>query len=170
MTMCCTLYPRSILRYGAALAIPQLFMNEKETAKHFPLVNRVMALLRETAYFIFQSTKPDTIGNEHGIYIKSMIPSTILWTTKAMFFVSRSGVALSFSPSGWAAYVLDKFSYFTNPDGIYKEDGGILDVYDLDDLLDNLMVHWVGGSVTGSLRIYLQTTNPFTSNLIWVER
>lgn len=64
------------------------------------------------------------------------------------------GVALSQSPSGLAAYILEKFSTWTDASKIDREDGGLLEKFTLDELLDNLMLYWVTNSVTSSMRLY----------------
>lgn len=58
------------------------------------------------------------------------------------------------SPVGLAAYLLEKFSTWTNPDYKFRSDGGLLEKYTLDELLDNVMLYWVTNSLTTSVRIY----------------
>lgn len=60
------------------------------------------------------------------------------------------------SPAGLAAYILEKFSTWTNPDYRYREDGGLQEKFTLDELLDNVMVYWVTKSITTSQRIYAE--------------
>lgn len=81
--------------------------------------------IRETGYFHIQATKPDTIG-----------------------------VGLTHSPLGLAAYILEKFSVATNRSWIDREDGGILEKFTMDELLDNIMVYWVTGSISSAGRLY----------------
>ncbi|XP_018429510.1 PREDICTED: epoxide hydrolase 1-like [Nanorana parkeri] len=85
----------------------------------------VYAVLRESGYLHIQATKPDTVGS-----------------------------ALNDSPAGLAAYILEKFSTWTNPDYRALEDGGLDRKYSLDDLLTNVMIYWVSGSITSSMRFY----------------
>ncbi len=61
---------------------------------------------------------------------------------------------MSQSPSGLAAYILEKFSTWTNETYIERADGGLTQRFSLDELLDNIMVYWVSGSITSSMRIY----------------
>lgn len=82
-------------------------------------------------YLHIQATKPDTVG-----------------------------VALTHSPLGLAAYVLEKFSTWTNRSYISKGDGGLLEKFTLDELLDNVMVYWVTGSITTSQRLYSESVGP----------
>ncbi|XP_018429512.1 PREDICTED: epoxide hydrolase 1-like [Nanorana parkeri] len=83
----------------------------------------VYAVLRESGYLHIQATKPDTVGS-----------------------------SLNDSPAGLAAYILEKFSTWTNPDYRALEDGGLDRKYSLDDLLTNVMIYWVSGSITSSMR------------------
>ena len=55
------------------------------------------------------------------------------------------GIALSDSPIGLAAYILEKFSFWTNFDNLDKPDGGLLSQdfpISRDRLLDNLSYYW----------------------------
>ena len=67
------------------------------------------------------------------------------------------GAALLDSPAGLAAYILEKFSSWTNYANIDKPDGGLTEVFTLDDLLTNVMVYWVSGSIITSQRLYKET-------------
>ncbi|OXA58423.1 juvenile hormone epoxide hydrolase 1 [Folsomia candida] len=141
MTMCFSNHPRSILKFGLASVVPQLFMDDDEIIQHVPLYRFLFHLLRETGYFHLQATKPDTIG-----------------------------VALSHSPSGYAAYFLEKYSFWTNATWLHLDDGGISSRFNLDELLDSLMVHWVGQSITTGMRIYREIFNVLTSNQFALDR
>ncbi|XP_044140776.1 epoxide hydrolase 1-like [Bufo gargarizans] len=85
----------------------------------------VYALLRESGYLHIQATKPDTVGS-----------------------------ALNDSPAGLGAYILEKFSTWTDPDFRKLEDGGLQRKYTMDDLLTNVMIYWTTGSITSSMRFY----------------
>lgn len=67
------------------------------------------------------------------------------------------GVGLNNSPAGLAAYILEKFSTWTNPEYRFREDGGLLEKYTIDELLDNVMVYWVTKSITTSQRLYAES-------------
>lgn len=54
---------------------------------------------------------------------------------------------------GLAAYILEKFSTWSNTDYKYLPDGGLSN-YNMDELLDNVMIYWVTGSITTSMRLY----------------
>ncbi|WP_299054644.1 epoxide hydrolase family protein [uncultured Nocardioides sp.] len=55
------------------------------------------------------------------------------------------------SPAGLAAWVLEKFHGWSD-----LGDGGLLDAYDVDDLVTNLMLYWVTGRAPSAARIYLE--------------
>jgi len=141
MTMCMSLHPRSLLKFGPALALPQLFLDAQDEAQFSPLLRFITNHIRETGYIHLQATKPETVG-----------------------------IALSYSPSGFAAYILEKFSFWSDENLLAKENGGILPLYDLDSLLDNVMVHWFGKSTTTSMRLYSETLNPLTSTQLSLDR
>lgn len=83
----------------------------------------------EGGYYHIQSTKPDTIG-----------------------------AALTDSPVGLVAWILEKFSTWTNKANVNAQDGGLLPSPDckwtLDELLTNVMIYWVTSNVTASMRYY----------------
>jgi len=81
--------------------------------------------LEESGYAHIQSTKPDTVG-----------------------------VALNNDPAGLAAYILEKFSTWTNEGYRDRTDGGLTDKFTMDRLLTNVMMYWVTGSITTSQRLY----------------
>lgn len=66
------------------------------------------------------------------------------------------GVALNDSPVGLAAYILEKFSGWTDPENKHLSDGG-LSKYNTNELLDNVMIYWLTGSITTSMRLYSET-------------
>ena len=68
-----------------------------------------------------------------------------------------SGHALTDSPVGLAAYIIEKFSVWTNYDWIDLDDGGLDGYWSKDDLLNNVMIYWVSGCITSSLRLYKET-------------
>lgn len=88
--------------------------------------NDLSLLLRESGYFHLQATKPDTVG-----------------------------VALSSSPLGLAAYIMEKFSTWTSPSLTGLPDGGLpaLNIT-TDKMLTNVMVYWVTNTITSSMRFY----------------
>ena len=83
-------------------------------------------LLQESGYMHLQGTKPDTVG-----------------------------MALSCSPLGLAAYIMEKFSTWTNAAWREMADGG-LDKHPInkDRMLTNIMLYWLSNSITSSMRYY----------------
>lgn len=63
------------------------------------------------------------------------------------------------SPVGLAAYILEKFTTGTNKTWQLREDGGLLEYFTYDDLLDNIMFYWITQSATTSFRLYSETFN-----------
>jgi pimeloyl-ACP methyl ester carboxylesterase len=61
------------------------------------------------------------------------------------------GYALTDSPIGQAAWILEKFWAWTDCDG------DPLNVLDRDELLDNVMLYWVTGSAASSARLYWES-------------
>ncbi|XP_047356649.1 juvenile hormone epoxide hydrolase 1-like [Vespa velutina] len=106
---------------------PSLIVNKQYEHKVYPLTNYFYGLMEETGYLHLQATKPDTIG-----------------------------LVLTNSPISLAGYILEKFSTGTNPEYRIKEDGGLLEKFTLDELLDNIMIYWVTDSITTSARIYAE--------------
>jgi len=103
-------------------------MDEKLEKYWYPLMNFYGDLLLEMGYLHIQGTKPDTVG-----------------------------VALNSSPLGLAAYILEKFSTWTDRANRDKGDGGLLQAdfpIDLDKMLDNICIYWFTGSITTSMRFY----------------
>ncbi|XP_067115870.1 epoxide hydrolase 1-like [Osmerus mordax] len=106
--------------------LPSLVGFSKEDVKRlYPVEKNFHALLRETGYLHMQATKPDT-----------------------------AGCGLNDSPVGLAAYILEKFSAWTDSENRNLEDGGLERKYQLDDLLTNVMIYWTTGSIIPSMRFY----------------
>ncbi|KAL3998370.1 Epoxide hydrolase N terminus family protein [Acanthocheilonema viteae] len=82
-------------------------------------------LLEETGYMHIQATKPDTVG-----------------------------AALSDSPIGLAAYILEKFSYGTNTTYRSFHDGGLTKKFTLDELLTIVSIYWFNGNMVNAMRLY----------------
>ncbi|XP_046900238.1 epoxide hydrolase 1-like [Hypomesus transpacificus] len=106
--------------------LPSLVGFSKEDVKRlYPVEKNLHALLRETGYLHIQATKPDT-----------------------------AGCGLNDSPVGLVAYILEKFSTWTDSENSNLEDGGLERKYQLDDLLTNVMIYWTTGSIIPSMRFY----------------
>ena len=57
---------------------------------------------------------------------------------------------------------MEKFSTWTNPEYKNRDDGGLLEKFTMDELLDNLMVYWVTNSIVTSQRLYAEHFNKAT--------
>ena len=82
----------------------------------------------ENAYAQIQSTKPQTVG-----------------------------YALHDSPSGQAAWIVEKFRAWCDCDGDAES------VFTRDELLTNIMIYWVTGTATSSARLYYESGSAPTS-------
>ncbi|XP_069810348.1 epoxide hydrolase 1 isoform X2 [Dendropsophus ebraccatus] len=106
---------------------PGLFgFQDEDVRRMFPIAQKFFFnTMKESGYMHIQSTKPDT-----------------------------AGCGLNNSPVGLAAYILEKFSTWTDPNFRDYEDGGLEKKYTLDDLLTNIMIYWLTGSIVSSMRLY----------------
>ncbi|XP_026738004.1 juvenile hormone epoxide hydrolase-like [Trichoplusia ni] len=104
----------------------------------YPTTSILKELMTKSGYLHIQATKPDTIG-----------------------------VGMSDSPSGLLAYVFQFVSMAVRIDNINKTDGGLLDHYTREELLDNLMVYWMQNNFNTACRIYAETLNMRNLNNGW---
>ncbi|KAG9469903.1 hypothetical protein GDO78_019388 [Eleutherodactylus coqui] len=101
-------------------------MTREDTKRLYPYMEKnVFRIIRETGYMHIQATKPDTVGS-----------------------------ALNDSPAGLAAYILEKFSTWTDNSFRELDEGGLDRKFSLDDLLTNIMIYWITGSIASSMRFY----------------
>ncbi|KAM3958015.1 juvenile hormone epoxide hydrolase-like [Aphomia sociella] len=107
---------------------PSLFMDSELVDRLYPLTKTLSFLIEESGYLHIQATKPDTLG-----------------------------VALTDSPAGLLAYILEKTSTATRPSYRQLVDGGLNKDFTREHLIDNLMVYWSSGSITSSLRLYAES-------------
>ncbi|XP_025832015.1 juvenile hormone epoxide hydrolase 1-like isoform X2 [Agrilus planipennis] len=115
---------------------PSLIIEDDNEKLVYPLAETFWFMLTESGYLHIQSTKPDTVG-----------------------------VGLNDSPVGLAAYIIEKFSTWTNKNWRDKEDGGLQQKFTYTDLLDNVMIYWVTGSITTSVRLYSENFNKQQTSL-----
>nr|QHB21920.1 juvenile hormone epoxide hydrolase 2 [Colaphellus bowringi] len=134
--MCAVNTPLSNLKMFLYSYYPSGIVEKKHEHLVYPRTEKIFDLLLETGYLHLQATKPDTVG-----------------------------VALRESPVGLAAYILEKFTTWTNPAFKDLEDGGLTKKYTMTKLLDNVMIYWVTRSITTSMRIYSETFTKATMNL-----
>ncbi|XP_047510017.1 juvenile hormone epoxide hydrolase-like [Pieris napi] len=106
---------------------PSLIVEPEIKDRIYPLTKHISFLLEETGYMHLHATKPDTVG-----------------------------IALTDSPAGLAAYILEKFSTGADPKNRNASDGNLLSNYMLTHLLDNVMVYWASNSITTSIRLYAE--------------
>uniref|UniRef100_A0A0V0G516 Epoxide hydrolase n=1 Tax=Triatoma dimidiata TaxID=72491 RepID=A0A0V0G516_TRIDM len=134
------LYPNRVLAYHSNMCFSSSLKAKMQNlvSHFFPSLfisedrieeyrNEFSNIMLETGYFHLQATKPDTVG-----------------------------IGLNDSPAGLAAYILEKFSTWTNKAWRNLEDGG-LEKYDKVALLDNVMIYWLTGSITTSVRLYSES-------------
>ncbi|XP_071387622.1 epoxide hydrolase 1 isoform X4 [Centroberyx affinis] len=106
---------------------PKLFgFTDMDIERLYPCMEKlVVESIKESGYMHIQATKPDTVGR-----------------------------GLNDSPVGLAAYILEKFSTWTDHDFRSLDDGGLTRKFSLDDLLTNVMIYWTSGCIISSMRFY----------------
>ncbi|XP_034017578.1 epoxide hydrolase 1 isoform X2 [Thalassophryne amazonica] len=106
---------------------PRLFgFTAVDIRRLYPRADKLLVEpLKESGYMHIQATKPDTAGR-----------------------------GLNDSPVGLAAYILEKFSTWTNRSFRDLDDGGLTRKFHLDDLLTNVMIYWTSGCIISSMRFY----------------
>uniref|UniRef100_A0A8D8F6D7 Epoxide hydrolase n=1 Tax=Culex pipiens TaxID=7175 RepID=A0A8D8F6D7_CULPI len=117
----------AMLKTTVASFYPSAFVDEKYVDFYYPATQKFTQIIGEVGYMLIQATKPDTIGT-----------------------------ALVGNPVGLAAYILEKFSTWTNPAYRALPDGGLEKYFTLDALLDNIMIYYLTDSITTSQRIYYE--------------
>ena len=118
--------PSTWLKTFIASAIsPRLVLEEHEDRFVVPYLDKLIHIITETGYLHIQATRPDTVG-----------------------------VGLNSSPLGLAAYIVEKFAAFSSGKQVQKPNGGLQDMFTLDELIDNIMIYWWTGSITSSMRFY----------------
>lgn len=127
MNMCGLNGLKAILKSVVASFAPTQFIDEKYVEYYYPVGPKFKYLLIESGYMHLQATKPDTIGT-----------------------------ALVGNPVGLAAYIMEKFSTWTNPSYRHLSDGGLEKYFSIDSLLDNVMIYYLTDSITTSQRIYAE--------------
>lgn len=120
--------PLASIKIFIASFAPSWFIEEQFISWYYPFTPKFMWLLQESGYMHIQATKPDTIG-----------------------------VALQNNPVGLAAYIIEKFSTWTNGEYRGLADGGLEKYFTMDGLLDNIMLYYLTNSITTSVRIYKES-------------
>jgi len=129
--------PKHYFQQFVGSFFPLFFYPKIESDKIFPLKRNFKNLLEETGYLHIQATKPDTVG-----------------------------FALSDSPVGLAAYILEKISSWTDMSFRNAEDGRLEKHFTLDELLDNVMVYWINNNITPSMRFYKENISRSYSDVM----
>jgi pimeloyl-ACP methyl ester carboxylesterase len=117
--------PKATLLQIVGAVFPSLIYEKHNMDDFYPIGKRLINTISEMGYFLIQATKPDTVG-----------------------------AALQDSPAGLAAYILEKFSTGTNHNYRDRSDGGLTEKFTMDQLLDDIMIYWVTGTITSSQRFY----------------
>ncbi|XP_055698148.1 juvenile hormone epoxide hydrolase 1-like [Phlebotomus papatasi] len=123
--MCGAMAPSYAIKMTIASFYPSYFIPKEFVHFFYPFWSKFSFILEESGYMHIQCTKPDTIGT-----------------------------ALTDNPIGLAAYILEKFSTWTNRDYRNLPDGGLSKRFTMDSLLDNIMVYYLTNSITTSQRLY----------------
>jgi juvenile hormone epoxide hydrolase len=139
--MCTVMTPIQTIKTLVGSLYPSYFIDEAHISYYYPLTPKFKTLLVESGYMHIQATKPDTIGT-----------------------------GLSDTPIGLAAYILEKFSTWTDPALRQQPDGGLEKHFTKDALLDNVMIYFLSNSIVTSMRLYAEafSTNAFDSDLFRV--
>merc|ERR1711976_225818 len=117
--------PIVFIKQLAMAVVPSWFLSPAEMEVWPGMAGNFKNLMRESGYFHIQITRPDTVA-----------------------------FGLNDSPVGLAAYILEKFSVWTNADNRHLPDGGLTKAFTLDDLLTNVMIYWVTETIGPSVRFY----------------
>lgn len=117
--------PISMIKLLIGSLFPSLIDSDRPE-RVYPLKKYFNYLMKEGGYFHIQSTKPDTVG-----------------------------YALTDSPAGLAAYMMEKIAICSNRNQLDTIHGG-LDNLDIDDVLDTVTITWMNECIVTSMRIYAE--------------
>lgn len=83
---------------------------------------------------------------------------TLIFDINECLIIYHLGIALTNNPVGLAAYILEKFATWTNPNFKSLTDGGLSNRKDIQDaILDNIMIYYLTNSITTSMRLYAES-------------
>uniref|UniRef100_A0A7E4UUH6 Epoxide hydrolase n=1 Tax=Panagrellus redivivus TaxID=6233 RepID=A0A7E4UUH6_PANRE len=108
----------------AGTIVPKLVYANREF-DNFSFKTLFLEIIKESGYMHIQATKPDTIG-----------------------------VGLNDSPLGLMAYIIEKFSTWTNAGYRNLPDGGLLNRFTQDELLTIVSIYWFNQNILQSQRYY----------------
>lgn len=134
--MCTAMNPLALITKGLRILFPSFYLKQEHREFFRSFSDELSYILEETGYLHLHTTKPDTIG-----------------------------AALSDNPIGLAAYTLEKFSTWTNPEYRNLPDGGLTLRYTMDSLLDNVMIYYITNSITTSQRIYAEAWSTIQNDI-----
>uniref|UniRef100_A0A0K0CZ45 Epoxide hydrolase n=1 Tax=Angiostrongylus cantonensis TaxID=6313 RepID=A0A0K0CZ45_ANGCA len=103
---------------------PKLIFSSVNHHNH-SILEKFSTMIVESGYMHLQATKPDTVGT-----------------------------ALNDSPIGLAAYILEKFSTWTNLENRAHRDGGLTKKFSRGELITIVMIYWLNGNIVSSQRFY----------------
>jgi len=127
-------HPGIIARELIGMIFPSLIFTPAELVNRPSIKQNFMTIMRESGYMHIQATRPDSVA-----------------------------MGLNDSPVGLAAYIMEKFSVWSNSDNRFCPDGCLTKHFTLDEVLTNIMIYWVTGSIASSVRFYREL---FTEELI----
>jgi microsomal epoxide hydrolase len=119
--------------------LPSLIYSPTEIKDRMPLMDIFRYWLKESGYMHLQATKPDTVA-----------------------------FGLNDSPVGLAAYILEKFSTWTNRDNRQCPDGCLSKYFTLDELLTEVMIYWTTETIGSSMRFYKETVSS-PETFVWMS-
>ena len=120
--------------------LPSVLYSEQEMRfkvdEKFSFRHKVFFLWECVAFFHMQATKPDTLAH-----------------------------ALTDSPVGLLAYILEKYSLWTldYSDVVGKADGGLRDHFDRDEMITLVTFYWLTNTISSSMRIYKSSVSSQTN-------
>lgn len=106
---------------------PKLILTKQEfdAGYEFKLTDLIMKMIKQSGYFHYQSTKPDTLAH-----------------------------AFTDSPLGLLAYILEKYSIWSFGNEAIGTKDGSLERFNKDDLLTIVTYYWMTSSISSSMRFY----------------
>ena len=100
------------------------------------------------------------------------LPLPLPWLTQSRnVWLSWLGAALTDSPLGLAAYIIEKFYTWTDSDTVnmpLAEATKSLP-FSIDKALNNVMVYWHSNSITSSVRLYKEAISEAANPPLWVK-
>ena len=124
-------YPEHVMGLHLSGSSPYIFYmpNDLSPAEQSFVQNAQAFMQRYGAYASLHSTEPQTLG-----------------------------FALNDSPTGLAAWILQRYQTWTD------HGGNLESVYTQDDLLDILTVYWMTGTINASMRSYFESATVYSPN------